>query len=140
MSLASICMPCSCMRSATWDLSSNTRSGFCCRMSMIWLEERLNDGVKLPALEELLESAYLSLPAVGVVTPVLSALDVGCAVFCAGKGESSVCPFAVIPPAEKNVNTDAATKTAICDTRAPRAPSREGRLGVTLTASATVEN
>jgi hypothetical protein len=69
---------------------------------MIWLEERLNDGVKLPAPEELLaleellapkeplESEYLSLPEVGVDSGPLSALAVGCVVFCAGKGESSV--------------------------------------------------
>jgi hypothetical protein len=105
-------------------------------MSMIWLEERLNDDVKLPAFETLLESAYLSLPAVDVVTP-MSALAVGCVVFCAGTGESGVCPFALVPPANKNVNTDAATKTAICDTRAP---SREGQLGVAFTASSIVEN
>jgi hypothetical protein len=99
---------------------------------MIWLEERLNDGVKLPAFEELLESAYLSLPAAGVAATLLSGLAVGCAVFCEGMGESGVCPFALAAATDKNIH--AAAKTALRDTRAAREPSPEGWLGGALTA------
>jgi hypothetical protein len=117
-------------------------------MSMIWPEERLNDGVKLPAFVELLESAFLSLPAVVVVAfpPVVvvgalvSPPAVGCAVLCVGRGENGVCPFAVAPPANRNATTNAATKNVSCGTRVPSVPSREERLGVTLSASAKMED
>jgi hypothetical protein len=147
--LASICVPCSCMRSATWDLSSNTRSGFCCRMSMIWLEERLNDGVKLGAFVELLESAFLlslpavvveALPPVVVAGALLSPPGVGCVVLCVGAGENGVCPCAGAAPAHKNATTNAARKNVSCGTRVPSVPTREERLGVTLSASAKVED
>jgi hypothetical protein len=121
-------------------------------MSMIWLEERLNEAMlpafvelfdgKLfePAFVELFESAFVELPPVVVAAALLSALAVGCKGLCAGRDESGVCPFAVAPPAKKNVSTDTATKTEIWDTRAPWVLGRAGRLGVTLSASAKVEN
>jgi hypothetical protein len=116
---------------------------------MIWLEERLNDGVKLLAFVELFESAFLlSLPAVvvaalpplGVVGVLVSPPAVGCAVLCVGAGENGVCPFAVAPPANRSATTNAATKNVGCGTRMPSMPSREERLGVTLSASAKVED
>ena len=117
-------------------------------MSMIWPEERLNDGVKLPAFVELLESVFLSLPAVVVAAlpPVvvagalLSPPPVGYAVLCVGAGENGVCPCAGAAPAHKNATTNAARKNVSCGTRVPSVPTREERLGVTLSASAKVED
>jgi hypothetical protein len=121
-------------------------------MSMIWLEERLNEAMlpafvelldgKLfePAFVELFESAFVELLPVVVAAALLSAFPVGCTGPWAGRGESGVCPFAVAPPTKKSVSTDAATQAAIGDTRTPRVPSRAGWLGVTLNASAKVED
>jgi len=117
-------------------------------MSMIWPEERLNDGVKLPAFVELLESVFLSLPAVVVVAlpPVVvvgalvSPPAVGCAVLWVGAGENGVCPFAAAPPANKYATTNAVTKNASCGTRLPSLPSREERRVVTLLATAKVKD
>jgi hypothetical protein len=121
-------------------------------MSMIWLEERLNEAklpvfvelldgelfepafVELfePAFVELFESAFVELPpVVGVAVP-LSGLAVGCKGLCVGRDESGVCPFAVAPPAKKSVSTDTATRAAM--------RGRAGWLGVTLSVSAKVED
>jgi hypothetical protein len=118
-------------------------------MSMIWLEERLNDGVKLAAFVELLESAFLlslpavvveALPPVVVAGALLSPPGVGCVVLCVGAGENGVCPCAGAAPAHKNATTNAARKNVSCGTRVPSVPTREERLGVTLSASAKVED
>jgi hypothetical protein len=113
-------------------------------MSMIWLEERLNEAklpvfVELldgelfePAFVELFEPAFVELPpVVGVAVP-LSGLAVGCKGLCVGRDESGVCPFAVAPPAKKSVSTDTATRAAM--------RGRAGWLGVTLSVSAKVED
>lgn len=115
---------------------------------MIWPEERLDDGVKLPAfieLVELLEPAppavvVVALPPIAVIGALLSPPAVGWAGLCVGAGENAVCPFAVAPPANKNVTINAATKIVSCGTRVPSVPSREERLVVTLSASAKVED
>ena len=95
---------------------------------MIWPEERLNDGVKLPVLVELFVELFKpALPAVvGVALPpavvtgaLLSPPAVGCAGLCVGGGANGVCAFAAAPPANKNASTNTVTKNVCCGTRVP---------------------